>query len=137
VTQKQETRLLPYAAASGLACALALSAGLLVQEPIRSGIIFGAAAAALGSLCGLSALSVGARSGTTNGLLGSFAIGFLCRAVLVGLGLVASGVRGAAAIAYAAAFFGLFGVTQLVEILFVHASATRTPASQAPAPAER
>ncbi len=135
MTQKPQTRLFPYALASGIACLLALSASLLAPEPVRTGIVYGSASAALGALCGLSAIAVGARAGTTNGLLGAFAIGFLCRAVLVGLGLVASGVRGTAAIAYAAAFFGLFGVTQLVEILFVHASASKPLAGPAPAPA--
>lgn len=127
MTQAQTTaRLLPFALASGVACALSLGLGLLSAEPTRTGIVFGSCAAALSALCALSALSVGVRSGTSNGVLGAFAIGFLCRAVLVGVGLVVSGVRGNAALAYAFAFFALFGVTQLIEILFVHASAAKS-----------
>jgi hypothetical protein len=55
-------------------------------------------------------------------VLAGFSIGFLCRAVLVAGGLLASGARGNLALVYALAFFTLYAATQLIEVLFVHAS---------------
>jgi hypothetical protein len=57
-----------------------------------------------------------------NGLLTGFGIGFLCRAALVGLGLLASGARDNLALVYVVAFFTLYVPTQVIEVLFVHAS---------------
>ena len=52
-------------------------------------------------------------------MLAGFTVGFLARGVLVAVGLIASGARGAAALPYAFAFFVLYAVTQGVEIAYV------------------
>jgi len=110
-----------YAIASGIACALGIGVALLLPEPLRGPALYGAGAAALGALCAFAALARAAGKGF-NGVLGGFTIGFLCRAALVGVGLVASGARGNLALSYVAAFFTLYAVTQVIEVLFVHAS---------------
>jgi hypothetical protein len=117
---RKTARLLPFAAASAGACALALLVCVLVGEPARGPAMYGAVAASLGALCGLSALAASVDRGV-NGVLAGFAIGFLCRAVLVAAGLLASGARGNLALVYTAAFFALYVATQLIEVLFVHA----------------
>lgn len=109
----------PFAAASAAACAIGVSFALL--SGVRAAV-FGAGAASLAAVVGLAALSVGARGGTINGLLGAFTAGFFARMILVALGLVASGARGDAALAYVGSFFALYLVTQVIEILFVRAS---------------
>ena len=111
--------LFPFAAASAAACAIGL--GGAIFSGVRPAV-FGAGAASLAAVGALAALSVGVRAGTVNGLLGAFTAGFFCRMVLVALGLVASGARGAAALAYVGSFFALYLVTQVIEILFVRAS---------------
>ena len=111
--------LFPFAAASAAACAIGL--GGAIFSGVRPAL-FGAGAASLAAVGALAALSVGVRAGTVNGLLGAFTAGFFCRMVLVALGLVASGARGAAALAYVGSFFALYLVTQVIEILFVRAS---------------
>ncbi len=83
-------------------------------------------AASLGALCGLSALWAAAGRGV-NGVLAGFTIGFLSRAILVAVGLVASGARGNLALVYVAAFFSLYAATQIVEVLFVHKSSQLRP----------
>ena len=112
---------LPYAGASAAACALGIAAALLVPGDARGPALYGAVAASVGALCALWALVASAGRGV-NGILAGFSIGFLCRAVLVAAGLLASGARGNLALVYAGAFFTLYAVTQLVEILFVHAT---------------
>ena len=111
--------LFPFATASAAACAIGL--GGAIFSGVRPAV-FGAGAASLAAVGALAALSVGVRAGTVNGLLGAFTAGFFCRMVLVALGLVASGARGDAALAYVGSFFALYLVTQVIEILFVRAS---------------
>ena len=106
----------PFAAASAAACA----AGVAVTTFVGGPAVYGAVAASLGAVCALAAL-VAAIDRGANGVLLGFTIGFLIRAVLVGAGLIASGARGNAALAYAVAFFAVYAVTQTVEVLFVHA----------------
>jgi hypothetical protein len=111
----------PFAAASAVACALGVGAALLVPPGARVPALYGTLAASLGALCALVALVRFADKGV-NGLLTGFGIGFLCRAALVGLGLLASGARDNLALVYVVAFFTLYVPTQLIEVLFVHAS---------------
>ena len=115
MTEPQKTRLMPYAVASGCACMAAIAVAIWLQKPVA---VYGAVAASFGALCGLSALATFGGRGV-NGVLLGFTIGFLCRAVLVAVGLIASGARGNAALSYVFSFFGLYLATQIVEILFV------------------
>jgi hypothetical protein len=111
----------PYAAASAVACVLAIAVSLLLPEPVRGPAVYGACAASVGALCAFGALARAPGKGLNAILLG-FTIGFLCRAALVAVGLLASGARGNLALVYVAAFFTLYGVTQVIEVLFVQAS---------------
>ena len=115
------TKARPYAMASAAACALGIGLSLLLPEPARGPAVYGAAAGALGALCAFAALARAAGKGV-NGVLTGFSIGFLCRAALVAAGLLASGARGNLALVYVAAFFTLYAATQVIEVLFVHAS---------------
>lgn len=128
---KSSARLLPFAAASAAACALGLLVALLLPGALRGPAVYGALAASVGALCGLSALAAAVGRGV-NGLLGGFTAGFLCRGILVGVGLVASGARGNLALVYVGAFFTLYAATQLVEVLFVHASSRRLSSGATP-----
>lgn len=114
-------RLLPFAVASAAACALAIAVCALLPAAPRLPALYGAVAASFGAACGLGALALWAGQGV-NGTLAGFTVGFLCRAVLVAAGLLASGARGNLALAYTGAFFSLYAATQLIEILFVHRS---------------
>ena len=109
-------RIWPFAAASSAACAL----GLGLSIPFGPPAVYGAVAASLGAVCALSALVMSIDRGV-NGVFLGFTIGFLCRAVLVGAGLMTSGARGGLAVVYVIAFFALYAVTQIVEVLFVRA----------------
>ena len=111
----------PFAIASAVTCALGIGAALLLPHVARGPALYGAASAALGALCAFSALVRGVAKGGTGVLMG-FSIGFLCRAALVAAGLIASGARGNPALVFAAAFFTLYAATQVIEVLFVHAS---------------
>ncbi|OLC71831.1 MAG: hypothetical protein AUG04_00920 [Deltaproteobacteria bacterium 13_1_20CM_2_69_21] len=111
----------PFAIASAAICALGIGISLLLPEPGRGPAVYGAASAALGALCAFSALARGVTKGST-GVLTGFSIGFLCRAALVAAGLFASGARGNLALVYVGAFFTLYAATQVIEVLFVHAS---------------
>ncbi len=111
----------PFAIASAAACALGIAVAFLLPGPLRAPALYGAVAASLGALCAFTALVRSTGKGV-NGLLTGFAIGFLCRAALVGIGLVASGARDNLALLYVAAFFTLYASTQVIEVLFVHAS---------------
>ncbi len=93
-------------------CALGLAASLLYGVPA----LYGAAAASLGALVAFAALWAGVSHGT-NGVLGGFVAGFLARALLVGVGLVAAGQR--FAIPYVISFFAVYVATQTIEVLFV------------------
>ena len=129
--EKSTVRLWPFAAASAAACALGLAVAVLLPGALRGPAVYGALAASVGALCGLSALAAATGRGV-NGLLGGFSLGFLCRAILVALGLVASGARGNLALVYVGAFFTLYAATQLVEVLFVHASSRRLSSGATP-----
>lgn len=121
---KTSARLFPYAGASAAACALGIASSLFLPPEARGPALYGAVAASLGAVCGLAALVAGVNRGV-NGVLAGLTIGFLCRAVLVALGLVAGGARGNLALVYVAAFFTIYASTQVVEVLFVHASSRR------------
>lgn len=128
---RQGPSILPYAAASASACACVLLAAFFMPAASRQPAVFGAAASSLGALCALSALAGSAAKGT-NGVLAGFSIGFLARALLVAVGLLASGARGDAALTYVFTFFGLYAVTQLVEIVFVHNGSRRVSSGSTP-----
>jgi hypothetical protein len=119
-----KTRLAPYAIASTAACALAVVVSILLPPEARGPAVFGTVSASLGALCALAALAASVAHGT-NGVLAGFTIGFLARAIFVAIGLVASGARGNLALVYVAAFFTLYAATQVIEVLFVHASSRR------------
>jgi hypothetical protein len=114
-------RLAPFALASAAVCALGLGFCFLLPAAARSAAVYGVVSASLGALFGLGALALSAGKGI-NGLMAAFAVGFLCRAVLVAAGLLVSGARGNLALVYTGAFFTLYAATQLVEVLFVHRS---------------
>ena len=116
-----KSRIWPFAAASAAACLLGIAVAAFVGGPA----VYGAVAAALGGVCALAALVAAIDRGSSGVLLG-FTIGFLLRAVLVGAGLIASGARGNAALAYVIAFFSVYAVTQTVEVLFVHSRGATT-----------
>jgi hypothetical protein len=111
----------PYAIGSALVCALGIAISLALPEPARGPAVYGAGAASLGAVCALSAL-VRAGGKGVNSLLTGFSIGFLSRAALIAAGLLASGARGNLALVFVAAFFALYAATQVIEVLFVHAS---------------
>jgi len=114
----------PFAIASFVACAAGIGGSLLLPDPARQPAVYGAAAAALGALCAFAALARAAGKGL-NGVLAGFSIGFLCRAALVAVGLIASGARGNQALVYVAAFFVVYAATQVIEVLFVQSSSRR------------
>jgi hypothetical protein len=120
----------PFAASSAAACALGIAISLMLPSALRGPAVYGAVAASVGALCGLWALKASTGRGI-NGVFAGFSIGFLCRAVLVATGLLASGARGNLALVYVAAFFALYAATQVIEVLFVHQSSPmlRPPAS--------
>ena len=122
---KSRARPLPYAGASAAVCAVGIAVALFLPEQARGPALFGAAAAAVGGLCGLAALVAFIHNGT-NGVLAGFTVGFFCRAIMVAAGLLLSGARGNLALVYVAAFFTLYAATQLVEILFVYSSTRPT-----------
>jgi hypothetical protein len=106
----------PYAAASAIACVLGLAIALMFRQPPA---LYGVFAASIGALCGLTALSAFGSSRGINGVLIGFMLGFFARAVLVAVGLIASGAHGNDALTYVFSFFGLYAATQLIEVLFV------------------
>lgn len=116
-----KVRVGPFAAASAALCAAGVVGCVLLPPSARGPAVYGVIAASFGALCGLSALVLSAHRGT-NGILAGFSIGFLCRAVLVAVGLLASGARGNLALVYVAAFFILYAATQVVEVVFVSRS---------------
>lgn len=114
--------LMPYALASAALCCLGLLAAS--QAPQARAALFGAGAATASAALALPALAYGIPRGT-NGVLAGFVAGFFARMVAVAAGLVLSGARGEAAVAYAAAFFLLYAVTQAVEVACVWGSSRR------------
>jgi hypothetical protein len=111
--------LLPYAVASAALCGLGFGAASLMDHPRAA--LFGAGAAAVSAACALPALALGMPHGT-NGILAGFVAGFFARMIAVAAGLVLSGARGPAALAYASSFFVLYAVTQAVEVAYVWGS---------------
>ena len=97
---------------------LALALAGLADAAVRPALAWGFGCALLSGLLALPAVHLGLARGTS-GLLAGFTAGFLARAALVAVGLVASGARGAAALPYVFAFFVLYAVTQGVEIAYV------------------
>jgi hypothetical protein len=114
--------LLPYALASASLCAMGFAGASLAGEARAA--LFGAGAAAVAAFCALPALAAGVSHGT-NGILTGFLVGFFARMVAVAAGLVLSGARGAAALAYALSFFALHALTQAVEVAYVWGSSRR------------
>jgi len=113
---RTRARAWPFAAASAGACAVGIGLALAAHKPAA---VYAAVAASMGAACALSAL-VGWVHRGVNGVLTGFAIGFLCRAVLVAVGLLASGARGDTALVYVFTFFALYAATQVIEVLYVH-----------------
>ncbi len=111
-------RVAPFAAISAAVCSAGVVVAVLLPAPARAPAVYGALAASFGALCALFALAMSAQRGTS-GILAGFSIGFLCRAVLVAAGLIASGARGNLALVYVAAFFILYAITQVIEVVFV------------------
>ena len=116
-----KAKIWPFATATAAACVLSVAVSAFIGGPA----LFGAVAASLGGVVALAALVASIDHGS-NGVLLGFTIGFLLRAVLVGAGLIASGARGNAALAYVVAFFTVYAVTQTVEVLFVHSRRVAT-----------
>jgi len=110
--------LLPYALASASLCALALL-GAAQASQMRAAL-FGAGAAAASAAVALPSLALGAPKGTS-GILAGFVAGFFARMVAVAAGLILSGAKGDSAVAYAAAFFLVYALTQAVEVAYVWA----------------
>lgn len=123
------TSAVPFAIASAAACGIGLVVAFFLAAPARGPAVYGTAAASLGAVCAFTAL-VRATGKSTNALLAGFTIGFLCRAALVAVGLVASGARDNLALIYVAAFFTLYAVTQVIEVLFVQRSQRPQGATQ-------
>lgn len=112
----------PYALASAALCGLGLAVASQAKEPRAA--LFGAAAATASALCALPALAAGVPRGT-NGVLAGFGAGFFARMVAVAAGLILSGARGEAALAYAWSFFLLYALTQAVEVAYVWGSSRK------------
>jgi len=116
-----KSRIWPFATASAAAGAAGIAAAM-----IHGGAaVYGAVAASVGAVVALAAL-VAAIDRGLNGVLFGFTVGFLIRVVLVAVGLIASGARGNAALAYVVAFFAVYLVTQTVEVMFVHSRRAAT-----------
>jgi len=110
-------RLLPFAAASAVACAGAVTVALRISDAA----LYGAGFASLAAAIALPLVAWGCGRGT-NGVLGGFLGGFFARMLLVAAGLLAAHARGDAALQYAFAFFAVYGVTQVVEVAYVFSS---------------
>jgi hypothetical protein len=107
-------RLFPFAAASGVGCAVALAVSLRISPAA----LYGAGAATLAAAVALPLMAWGFAHGT-NGLLGGFVGGFFARMILVATGFLTARARGDAALQYTFAFFAVYGVTQMVEVAYV------------------
>ena len=114
--------LVPYALASASLCALALFAA--GQASQTRAALFGAGAATLSAVFALPALALGTSKGTS-GILAGFVAGFFVRMVAVAAGLILSRDQGDGAVAYAAAFFLLYALTQAVEVAYVWSSSRK------------
>jgi hypothetical protein len=111
----------PFAAVSAALVALSFVASFLFGPAEGHAVRGGLLAAAVGAAFALPALRAGLARGTS-GLFAGFSVGFLARMVCVAVGLVASGARGPAAVAWALSFFALYALTQAVEIGYVFSS---------------
>jgi hypothetical protein len=111
--------LLPYLLVSAAVCGS--GAALASHATDARAALYGVGAAAVAACFALPALALGSRRGT-NGLLAGFVAGFFARLIAVAAGLIASGSRGATALTYAVAFFGVYAVTQAVEVAYVFGS---------------
>ncbi|HWE24761.1 MAG TPA: hypothetical protein VG496_12565 [Myxococcales bacterium] len=118
-SQRLRPSLVPYLAVSAAVCAFA--AALASHATDARAALYGVGAAAVAACLALPALALGSPRGT-NGLLAGFVAGFLVRLIAVAAGLIASEAQGAAALTYAMAFFGVYAVTQAVEVAYVFGS---------------
>ena len=118
-SHRSRSALLPYLGVSLALCAAAIALAQRASDPHAAS--YGVGAAALSALCALPALALGAPRGT-NGVLAGFLAGFFARMIAVAVGLVLSGARGGAALTYALSFFGLYALTQTVEVAYVFGS---------------
>jgi hypothetical protein len=111
------TRLLPFAAASVVACAVAV----VVASRISDAALYGAGFASLAAALALPLVAWGSCRGT-NGVLAGFVAAFFARMILVAVGLLGAHARGDAALQYAFAFFAVYGVTQALEVGYIFSS---------------
>ena len=111
--------LLPYLALSLALCASAIAVASQASDARVA--LYGVGAAAAAAFVALPALAVGVPRGT-NGVLAGFVAGFFARMIAVAAGLVLSGSREGAALTYTASFFGLYALTQAVEVAYVFGS---------------
>ena len=111
--------LLPYLALSLALCASAIAVASHASDARVA--LYGVGAAAAAAFVALPALAVGVPRGT-NGVLAGFVAGFFARMIAVAAGLVLSGAREGAALTYTASFFGLYALTQAVEVAYVFGS---------------
>jgi len=113
--------LLPYLALSLALCASAIAVASQASDARVA--LYGVCAAAAAAFVALPALAIGVPRGT-NGVLAGFVAGFFARMIAVAAGLVlsGSGAREGAALTYTASFFGLYALTQAVEVAYVFGS---------------
>ena len=111
--------LLPYLALSLALCASAIAVASHASDARVA--LYGVCAAAAAAFVALPALAVGVPRGT-NGVLAGFVAGFFARMIAVAAGLVLSGAREGAALTYTASFFGVYALTQAVEVAYVFGS---------------
>jgi len=118
-SHRSRPALLPYLAVSLALCAVALMVARQASDAHAAS--YGVYAAALSAMAALPALALGIPRGT-NGVLAGFLAGFFARMIAVAVGLVLSGARGGAALTYALSFFGLYALTQTVEVAYAFGS---------------
>jgi len=118
-SHRSRSALLPYLAVSLALCAVAVMVARQASDAHAAS--YGVCAAALSAMAALPALALGVPRGT-NGVLAGFLAGFFARMIAVAVGLVLSGARGGAALTYALSFFGLYALTQAVEVAYVFGS---------------
>ncbi len=117
----------------GLGALALVLCGLLSPE-LRPIARIASACSLLAGLASFAAVHVGYAHGT-NGLFAGIGAGFFARMSLVAVGLVASGARGSAALAFALTFFAVFAATQATEIAYVISRSKARPASHSEVPA--
>jgi hypothetical protein len=117
----------------GLGALALVLAGLLAPD-LRPIARIAVGSSLLAGLISFAAIHAGYPKGI-NGLFAGMVGGFFARMILVAVGLVASGARGDAALAFALIFFAVFAVTQATEIAYVIARNKARPAAQSEVPA--